>query len=109
MVVTFFGHTDFCGTESQKEKIFEYLNALTEGKPAEMYLGGYGGFDRFAHGCCKRYQALCRGISLIFVSPFAVLRSALSRFSVCHFFKNLVFVYCSNSQSEISTILTPSY
>ena len=72
MVVAFFGHADFCGTESQKEKIFEYLNALTEGKPAEMYLGGYGGFDRFAHGCCKRYQALCRGISLIFVSPYVV-------------------------------------
>ncbi len=35
-----------------------------------MYLGGYGKFDEFAYGCCKKYKAEHPNISLVFVTPY---------------------------------------
>jgi uncharacterized phage-like protein YoqJ len=37
---------------------------------AEIYLGGYGGFDSFAYTCCKKYQSTHRNITIWFITPY---------------------------------------
>ena len=40
---------------------------------ADMYLGDYGDFDRFAYDCCKKYKEAHPKISLVFVTPYLIL------------------------------------
>ena len=73
MIITFFGHSNFVGTEKFEKQIFCFLEETVGDAPAEMYLGGYGGFDSFAYECCKKYQASHENVSLIFVTPYLTL------------------------------------
>ena len=57
MIVTFCGHSDFCGNGIYREKIIKLLEEYIKGG-ADIYLGGYGGFDSFALGCCMDYEAI---------------------------------------------------
>ncbi len=73
MIVTFCGHACFPKKEEHERKIIEFLEEKIGDKPAEMYLGGYGGFDAFAYDCCKKYKATHPNISLVFVTPYLTI------------------------------------
>ena len=70
MIVTFLGHADFLRTEEYEGQILSFLEEIVGDLPAEMYLGGYGGFDRFAFECCKKYKATHPYISLVSIFPY---------------------------------------
>ena len=70
MIVTFCGHADFLKTEKYEQIMLNLLEKVVGDRPAEMYLGGYGGFDDFAYDCCKKYKQTHPGISLVFITPY---------------------------------------
>jgi len=70
MIVTFCGHADFLKTEKYEQTMLNLLETVVGDRPAEMYLGGYGGFDDFAYDCCRKYKRTHPGISLVFVTPY---------------------------------------
>ena len=70
MIVTFFGHAQFQGTQTHKQALLSILEEQIGDAPCEMYLGGYGGFDRFAYECCKEYQKKHKNVSLILVLAY---------------------------------------
>lgn len=70
MIVTFCGHDHFPKLEKHEERILAFLEEKVGKQPADMYLGGYGGFDQFAYECCKKYQKTHPNISLVFVTPY---------------------------------------
>ena len=70
MIITFCGHSQFTGTEKNKKRIFAFLEERVGETYAEMYLGGYGGFDNFAYECCKKYKESHPNILLVFVTPY---------------------------------------
>lgn len=73
MVVTFLGHANFIGTKESEEKILAFLEEVVGDNSADMYLGGYGGFDEFSFECCKKYKESHRNISLVFVTPYITI------------------------------------
>ncbi len=64
MIVTFCGHSQFHRTEEYKQKILAFLEEKIGDKFADMYLGGYGGFDDFAYDCCKKCKETHPNISI---------------------------------------------
>lgn len=70
MKITFCGHRDFVAGEEYEKRLLDYLEERTAGDNVEFYLGGYGGFDRFALSCCKKYKATHTDAKLIFVTPY---------------------------------------
>ncbi len=70
MIVTFCGHAQFYGTEEYEQKILAFLEERVGDQFADMYLGGYGDFDRFAYRCCKKYKESHPNVSLVFVTPY---------------------------------------
>ena len=73
MIVTFCGHAQFPQSEEYEQKILSFLEEKVGDHPADMYLGGYGGFDSFAYDCCKKYKARHPQISIVFVTPYLTL------------------------------------
>ncbi len=73
MVVTFCGHSDFRGTKEYEEKILAILEEKIGDEKADIYLGGYGGFDEFAYSVCKKYKETHTNTKLIFVTPYMTL------------------------------------
>ena len=70
MIIAFFGHSDFVRTLETEEKMMLTLRELTDGKDAELLLGGYGAFDRFSLGCCKRLRRYNPNVKLVLVTPY---------------------------------------
>ena len=70
MIITFCGHAEFSKTTEYEQKILAFLQEKVGDKPADMYLGGYGGFDSFAYECCKKYKLTHPQISLVLVTPY---------------------------------------
>lgn len=70
MIITFCGHSSFKATVEYKEKILRFLEEKIGNVAAEIYLGDYGDFDRFAYKCCKEYQKNHSNVSLVFISPY---------------------------------------
>lgn len=70
MIVTFCGNAQFSKSEEYEQKILAFLEERVGDQPADMYLGGYGGFDSFAYDCCKKYKETHPNISLVFVTPY---------------------------------------
>ena len=70
MIITFCGHRSFVGSEEYEKKILALLEKTVGDNPADMFLGGYGGFDSFAYEVCKKYKASHPSVSLIFVTPY---------------------------------------
>ena len=70
MIIAFFGHSDFVGTSAFEEKMRETLKDQINDFEAELLFGGYGGFDRFAFECGRRYQKENPNVKLIFVIPY---------------------------------------
>ena len=70
MTITFCGHSHFIKTNELEAKILTILSDIIGNKTAEIYLGGYGGFDNFAYDCCKLYKNTHPNVSLVFVTPY---------------------------------------
>ena len=70
MIVTFCGHAHFSKSEEIEQQILTFLEEKVGDQHADMYLGGYGGFDSFAYDCCKKYKDSHPQVSLIFVTPY---------------------------------------
>ena len=70
MTVTFCGHADFCSSQEYEEKMLLFLEKYVGEKTAEMFLGGYGNFDLFAHYCCKKYKEKHPNVKLVLVIPY---------------------------------------
>lgn len=49
MVISFFGHRDFCSEKANEKKLMDILENLAGSQGVEFYLGGYGGFDGFVY------------------------------------------------------------
>ena len=73
MIITFTGHADFIGTKNLEEKILAFLEEVVGDNSADMYLGGYGGFDEFSLECCKKYKESHRNLSLVLVTPYMTI------------------------------------
>lgn len=70
MIVTFFGHADFCDGGKYEEKVLRILESEIGEREAEIYLGGYGFFDSFAFDCAKKYKGKNPKVQLTFVTPY---------------------------------------
>ncbi|MGN0771620.1 MAG: hypothetical protein ACI4MI_03440 [Christensenellales bacterium] len=70
MIITFCGHADYLPGLNDKIKMIELINEISKGETVEFYLGGYGGFDRFAMKCAKIYQETNQEAKLILVVPY---------------------------------------
>lgn len=73
MILTFCGHAQFIKTEEYENRILSLLEEIIGFDPAEIYLGGYGGFDNFVYECCRKYKQTHPNISLVFVTPYVTL------------------------------------
>lgn len=78
MIVTFCGHAQFLKTDEYEQKLLAFLEEQVGDQCADMCLGGYGGFDRFAYDCCKKYKGTHPNVSLVFVTPYLNCRKAAS-------------------------------
>ena len=73
MIVTFCGHAHFSKSEEIEQQILTFLEEKVGDQHADMYLGGYGGFDRFAYDCCKKYKETHPNIFLVLVTPYLTI------------------------------------
>ena len=72
MTVTFCGHSDFVPSTAMETRLLSVLASQIGDSPAELLLGGYGSFDRFALRCGKIFQQTHPSVSLIYVTPYMV-------------------------------------
>ena len=72
MTVTFCGHSDFVPSTAIEACLLSVLESQIGDSPAELLLGGYGNFDRFALRCGKIFQQTHPQVSLIYVTPYMV-------------------------------------
>lgn len=72
MTVTFCGHSDFVPSTAIEARLLSVLGSQIGDSPAELLLGGYGNFDRFAFRCGKIFQQTHPQVSLIYVTPYMV-------------------------------------
>ena len=70
MIVAFCGHSEYMGNSEDERKVLEYLERRVGNKAVEFYLGEYGGFDRFAYTCARKYQETHSAARLVFISPY---------------------------------------
>ena len=70
MIITFCGHSDYCGSKEDEEKILFLLSKKVGDRPADLYLGGYGSFDAFALSCGKQYQKTHPHVKLLLITPY---------------------------------------
>ena len=70
MIVTFCGHAQFNKTDEYEQKVLAFLEEKVGDKAADMYLGGYGGFDGFAYDCCVKFKEKNPKVSLVFIVPY---------------------------------------
>lgn len=70
MIITFCGHSDFYGSQEIEDKILACIKERANGEPVSFFLGGYGRFDSFVLGCCRKYKETDPRSRLVFVSPY---------------------------------------
>lgn len=70
MIITFCGHSDFRATQEYRQRMESFFEEHVGDQRVELYLGDYGGFDRFAYACGKEYQATHPNVRLVFVTPY---------------------------------------
>ena len=70
MIITFCGHSNFLSNAEDEERLLHLLEEVIRGRKVDFYLGGYGGFDRFALACTKKYKKLHSNANLVFVTPY---------------------------------------
>lgn len=70
MIISFFGHSDYIESPDDEEKILSILCENVGDKRADLYLGNYGKFDRFARVCGEKYKKINPCTTLFFISPY---------------------------------------
>lgn len=70
MIITFCGHSNFKAEQGDEGRALQILENIAKGEQVDFYLGGYGGFDRFALRCAKKYKETHPDTKLIFISPY---------------------------------------
>ena len=70
MVISFFGHSNFCRQTECRQTVMNLLESIIGKNEVNFYLGGYGSFDNFAYRCCKEYKKAHPSASLVFVTPY---------------------------------------
>ncbi len=73
MIITFCGHAQFQRKKEYEQKVFSFLEEKIGNQSAELYLGGYGEFDRFAYDCCQKYKKQHPKVSLVFITPYLMI------------------------------------
>ena len=76
MIVTFCGHADFLKQAEYEEQMLDFLTVNIGNQAADFYLGGYGNFDDFAYDCCRKYQKTHPKVSLVFVTPYLIVKKS---------------------------------
>ena len=79
MIITFCGHSQFTKSIECEQKLLKFLHEKVGTQQADMYLGGYGGFDNFAYECCKKYQKTHPNVSLVFITPYLTIEYQQTR------------------------------
>lgn len=72
MTVTFCGHSDFVPSTAVEARLLSVLGSQIGDSPAELLLGGYGNFDRFALRCGRIFQQTHPQVSLVYVTPYMI-------------------------------------
>ena len=70
MIIAFFGHSDFVSTAALEELMMSILKDQINCSDVELFFGGYGGFDRFALDCGRKYKKENQRVKLVFVTPY---------------------------------------
>jgi uncharacterized phage-like protein YoqJ len=70
MIVTFCGHSSFFPKEKHRIDMLKILEEQVGNNRADLFLGGYGGFDSFAYSCAREYKKTHPGVSIVFVTPY---------------------------------------
>lgn len=70
MIITFFGHSDFCASPALEKALLSVLETYVGDARADLYLGGYGHFDAFCLRVGRRYQQTHPAVTLVFVTPY---------------------------------------
>ena len=70
MIITFCGHSNYSSSLEDEERLLKLLKIVACGEQVDFYLGGYGGFDRFALKCATKYKQLYKNTKLVFITPY---------------------------------------
>ena len=70
MVITFCGHAHFSASEEHEKCLLAFLEATVGDRDADMYFGGYGGFDLFSFVCCKKFKQKHPKVNLLLITPY---------------------------------------
>ncbi len=70
MIITFCGHSNYIGNSRDEECLLNYFEKVIKENEVDFYFGGYGGFDRFALSCAKKYKKTHKNANLIFIAPY---------------------------------------
>lgn len=70
MIITFCGHSNYSSSLKDEERLLKLLKIVACGEQVDFYLGGYGGFDRFALKCATKYKQRYKNTKLVFITPY---------------------------------------
>ena len=70
MIITFCGHGTLRNCEEIKERLLLLLKSLIADGECDLYLGGYGDFDRLARECGSILKTGNPKIKLFFITPY---------------------------------------
>ena len=70
MKITFCGHEHFFADEFLEKRVIMLLEEKIGNCDAEIFLGGYGEFDSFAHRICWKYKQTHPKVSIALVIPY---------------------------------------
>ena len=70
MIIAFFGHSEYMSSLEDEDKLMSFLESKVKNYPCEFYFGGYGGFDRFAYTCSKKFKKKHPWVKLKLIVPY---------------------------------------
>lgn len=78
MVIAFCGHSDYVCTLEDERLVLGILEKSVGNEPCEFFLGEYGGFDRFAYYCAKKFKTVHSNSRLILIIPYINKKTDIS-------------------------------
>ena len=73
MIITFCGHSDYFSNIEDEKRMLDTIAKIAPNAPLELYLGGYGGFDKFALRCGQIYKQTHPSVKLILITPYLTI------------------------------------
>ena len=71
MVISFFGHADFCEQKDYYNELFDLVLSLCKNQDSvELFFGGYGNFDSFCYSVCAEIKKTKKNVTLCYVTPY---------------------------------------